>query len=120
MPILSWITGWINCSGWVALTATGGLLGSQLVVGVIALYDPTYSAQRWQQFLIYIGYTVFAFLVNAFANKLLPHVNKTALIWSLGGFAIICITVLATSSPNYADASFVFTDFVNQTGWPGE
>jgi len=40
MPILSWITGWVNCSGWVALVATGGLLGSQLVLGVIALMNP--------------------------------------------------------------------------------
>lgn len=40
MPILSWITGWVNCSGWVALVATGGLLGSQLVLGVISLMNP--------------------------------------------------------------------------------
>lgn len=43
MPILSWITGWVNCSGWVALVATGGLLGSQLVLGVISLMNPVSS-----------------------------------------------------------------------------
>lgn len=40
MPILSWITGWVNCSGWVALVATGGLLGSELILGVISLMNP--------------------------------------------------------------------------------
>lgn len=25
VPILSWITGWINVSGWIALVASGGL-----------------------------------------------------------------------------------------------
>lgn len=40
MPILSWITGWVNCAGWVALVATGGLLGSQLVLAVISLMHP--------------------------------------------------------------------------------
>lgn len=40
MPILSWITGWVNCAGWVALVATGGLLGSQLVLGAISLMHP--------------------------------------------------------------------------------
>lgn len=57
MPILSWITGWANVSGWVsdtrldyylkiwlmvqvALVATGGLLGSELVLGVISLMHP--------------------------------------------------------------------------------
>lgn len=49
MPILSWITGWVNCSGWVALVATGGLLGSQLVLGVISLMNPvgTLDDQRF-------------------------------------------------------------------------
>ena len=43
VPILSWITGWVNCSGWVALVATGGLLGSQLILGVISLMNPVRS-----------------------------------------------------------------------------
>lgn len=38
VPILSWITGWINVAGWIALVASGGLLGSQLIVGLIALF----------------------------------------------------------------------------------
>jgi hypothetical protein len=87
----------IDSGGWMALTATGGLLGSQLIMGVISLYSTTFEPQRWQQFLIYIGYTIFAFIVNAFANKALPYVNQAALIWSLLGFAVICITVCITS-----------------------
>lgn len=43
VPILSWITGWINVSGWIALVASGGLLGSQLIVGIIALENPNYE-----------------------------------------------------------------------------
>jgi len=104
----------------VALTATGGLLGSQLIVGVIALYDTSYEPQRWQQFLIYIGYTAFAFLLNAFGNHILPYVNKAAFTWSIAGFTIICITVLACAAPNFSSPEFVFTEFLNTTGWPGE
>ena len=117
---LSWVTGWINVLGWIALTATGGLLGSQLIVGIIAYESPSYEPQRWHQFLIYIGYTLFAFLVNAFLNSALPHVNKAAFIWSVTGFAVICITVLGASSPHYASGDFTFRYFINQTGWPGE
>ncbi|KAJ5210491.1 Amino acid/polyamine transporter I [Penicillium cf. griseofulvum] len=118
MPILSWITGWVNCSGWVALVATGGLLGSQLIQGVISLMNPSYTPQRWHQFLIYTGYNIVAFLVNAFMNNLLPYVTKGAFVWSLTGFAVICITVLACAAPEYNSAKFVFTDFINTTGWP--
>ena len=62
MPVLSWITGGVNVFGWMALTATGGLLGSQLVIGIIALYNSTYEPQRWHQFLIYIGYNLYSAL----------------------------------------------------------
>jgi choline transport protein len=118
VPILSWITGWINVFGWMALTATAGLLGSQLIVGIIPLYMPDYVEQRWHQFLIYIGYNLIAFVINAFGNSVIPLVNKTAIIWSISGFAIISITVLACAAPEYNSAKLVFTDFRNETGWP--
>jgi amino acid transporter len=78
VPSLSWITGWANVSGWVALTCTGGLLGSQLILGVIALMHPTYEAQRWHQFLLYVAYNIIGFLVNSLMNKGLPLVTKGA------------------------------------------
>ncbi|KAF1844099.1 amino acid transporter [Cucurbitaria berberidis CBS 394.84] len=118
VPLASWITGWINVSGWIALTTSGGLLASQLISGLIALFHPDFALRPYQVYLIYVAWTLIAFFVNAFLNRLLPYINKTAFIWSIGGFAIICITVLACASPNYASAEFVFTNFINETGWP--
>lgn len=112
------MTGWINVSGWIALTATAGLLGSQLIIGVISLYNPNYEPQRWQQFLIYIGYTLAAFLINTFLTRLLPLITQTAFIWSLTGFVVISITVLACAAPNYQSGQFVYGNFLNQVGWP--
>lgn len=60
MPILSWITGWVNCAGWVALVATGGLLGSQLVLAVISLMHPVriiYLNLRLLLMLTYCSHT---------------------------------------------------------------
>lgn len=91
------------------------MLGSQLVVGVISFMNPNYAPQRWHQFLIYIGYNLIAFLLNAFGNSLLPYVTKGAFAWSITGFVIISITVLACSSPDYASGEFVFTTFINGT-----
>ncbi|KAH7401278.1 amino acid/polyamine transporter I [Pyrenochaeta sp. MPI-SDFR-AT-0127] len=118
VPLASWITGWINVSGWLALTTSGGLLASQLISGLISLFHPDFKLKAWQIYLIYVAWTLIAFTVNAFLNRLLPYVNKTAFIWSIGGFAIISITILACASPNYASAKFVFTNFINETGWP--
>lgn len=118
VPILSWITGWINVAGWIALVASGGLLGSQLIVGIISLMQPSYTAERWHQFLIYIGYNLVAFLTNAFMTDALPMVTRGAFIWSMLGFVVISITVLACASPTYSTPEFVFTEFLNSTGWP--
>ncbi len=105
-------------SGWIALVASGGLLGSQLIVGVISMMHPTYIAKRWHRFLIYIAYNVIAFVINTFMTAALPLVTKYAFAWSILGFVVISITVLACASPNYSSAKFVFTDFINETGWP--
>ena len=102
----------------MALTATAGLLGSQLIVGIIALYQPSYTPEPWHQFLIYLAYNLIAALVNAFGNSILPYINQVAISWSIAGFVIISITVLACASPDYNSAEFVFTDFINETGWP--
>ncbi|PQE04411.1 GABA permease protein [Rutstroemia sp. NJR-2017a BVV2] len=118
VPILSWITGWINVAGWIALVASGGLLGSQLIVGIISLTHPNYSPERWHQFLLYIAYNIIALVINAFMTSLLPLITKSAFIWSILGFVVISITVLATASPEYNSAEFVFTNFLNTTGWP--
>jgi len=100
------------------LTATAGLLGSQLILGIISLASPSYNPHRWHQFLIYIGYNVFAFVVNTFLTRLLPLITKSALIWSISGWLVISITVLACSSPNYQTGDFVYRTFINETGWP--
>ncbi|PYH37220.1 amino acid permease [Aspergillus neoniger CBS 115656] len=118
VPILSWVTGWINVAGWVALVATNALLSCELIAGIVSSVYPDFVWQRWQEFLIYVGYTLLAFVINAFMNSILPIIYRGAFTWSIGGFVLICITVLACASPDYNSAYFVFCDFVNQTGWP--
>ncbi|KAL9106305.1 MAG: hypothetical protein Q9227_008640 [Pyrenula ochraceoflavens] len=118
VPLLSWVTGWVNMSGWIALVATGGLLGSQLIVGIIGFMHANYDPQRWQQFLIYTGYTLAAFFINAFGTSALPLVTKGAFTWSIVGFTVICITLLACSSGDFQGGDFVYRKFINETGWP--
>lgn len=115
---LSWVTGWVNLAGWLSLVAVNSLIQSDLIFGMIGLRYPNYEEQRWHHFLVYIAVTAIAFSVNAFANRLLPYCNTVALAWSLTGFVVISITVLATAAPDYATPQYVFAEFTNSTGWP--
>ncbi|KAI2627665.1 amino acid transporter [Hypoxylon sp. NC1633] len=115
---ISYVTGWINVSGWVALTSTGGLLGSTFVINIISLLHPDYEAEAWHQFLIYIAFTLIALAINAFSTRLLPLFTKAAFFWSMAGFVIISITILACASPRYQTGAFVYGEFVNEVGWP--
>jgi choline transport protein len=58
------------------------------------------------------------FVLNAFAVRILPYIDRGALFWALGGFVLCAIVCLATASPNYQRPSFVFGAFINETGWP--
>ncbi|ORY34978.1 amino acid permease-domain-containing protein [Naematelia encephala] len=116
-PAISWICGWFATAGWVALVATAGSLAGQLITGIIALMHPNYTVERYQIFLIYLGYELGACVLNIFALPLLPLLNKAAIFWSLAGAVIIIITCLSCASPNFQSGDFVFRTYINETGW---
>jgi choline transport protein len=116
---LAWVTGWITVFGWIAVTASGSLLGSQLVMGIIASNSANHGPRQFEEFLLYVIFTLMAFAVNYWMNSVLPSMNKTALLWSVLGFVGIPVAVLALSDVHFADPAFVFGYFINKTGWPG-
>ena len=104
-------------AGWWALTATAGSLAGSLITGAYALKHPEYETQRYQTFVIYVGYTILACILNIYGLRLLPLLNKAAITWSLAGAATIAIVCLACKSGDYQPASFVFGEYINETGW---
>ena len=115
---VSYVTGWINVSGWVALSATGGLLGSTFILNIVTLMKPEWEAPAWVQFLMYIGITLIGLLLNVFLTRILPHITKAALIWSVTGLIVIAIVILACATPDYQPASYVYGGFENHVQWP--
>ncbi|KAJ5865405.1 Amino acid/polyamine transporter I [Penicillium soppii] len=114
------LNSWTALSASLSISLTSG--GSTSVIwglvdSIIGL-QLSYVPQRWHQFLIYIGLTLGSFIINAFMNSILPVIYRGAFMWSIGGFVVVSIAVLACASPNYNSAYFVFCDFINTTGWP--
>ncbi|PHH59786.1 hypothetical protein CDD81_2590 [Ophiocordyceps australis] len=115
---LSFVTGWISVCGWVALSASAPFFCSSFVGNIVAVFNGGHELPPWQTFLLYVGFTSIGFVVNAFGTGLLPLITKAAFYWSMAGFVVMSITVLACAAPNFQSAAFVYGEFRNSTGWP--
>ncbi|KAI5778866.1 amino acid permease-domain-containing protein [Geopyxis carbonaria] len=119
--LLSWSCGWINVAGWLFLVSTGGSLASSLSFSAISFFFPTYRSLPWHVFVFYTIVTLAALGVNVFLTRFLPALTKFAMLWSVTGVVVICITLLsfrANSDQPLTHPSEVFGGFTNTTGYP--
>ncbi|KAF1349528.1 amino acid/polyamine transporter I [Delphinella strobiligena] len=114
---MSYACGWIVTGSWWALAATGPSLFRNLTVGFIELFNPDYVFHNWHQFLLYLSVEVCALLINAFGTAAMPLLSKLAFFLSLTRFAAISVALLACTHNRHQTASFVFTGYINNTGW---
>ncbi|KAK4944581.1 hypothetical protein LTR10_016015 [Elasticomyces elasticus] len=86
------------------------------VVFLANLYNPSYESKPWHIFLIMEALLILNCLMNVFATRLLPLVDKIEFWWFLGSFFIVSVTAVAAANP-HQPAKFVFGTFINYTGW---
>ncbi|KAJ5132384.1 hypothetical protein N7448_006542 [Penicillium atrosanguineum] len=113
---LSYITGWFLIIGILAMGATNNSIASNFVLGMANLVYPEYEIQRWQTVLVAYLVAFLSTAVNLWGSHLLHKIAKFILIWNVGSFIIVTITLLATND-HLQPASFVFQEFENTTGW---
>jgi amino acid permease (GABA permease) len=117
----SWFTGWFNLLGQVAVTA-GIDFGCALFIEGFLEYagwlSPNVNFHTVQhQVVIITGLLLIVHgLLNSFGVNLVAKLANVSVWWHLFGVAII-VVVLAVAPSHHASASFVFTHFVNNTGW---
>ncbi|KAE8379352.1 amino acid/polyamine transporter I [Aspergillus bertholletiae] len=114
----SYLTGWLAWAGAMFTCASVALSLGSAGVGMWQLSHPDFVPKPWHPVVAYQIINFFAFLFNC-VGKVLPKVATATLYISLISFAVILITVPA-AAPTHANAKFVFTNFVNSTGWPSD
>ncbi|KAI0017029.1 choline transport protein [Xylariomycetidae sp. FL0641] len=113
---MSFWVGWTNIAGWLTLVTTEGFFAAQFVqAAAVIASGGTYEIKQWATYLIFLAILTFTTAANIWGNRILGRWNDAALYWSLFGFVVVSIVLLATSDKN--GAGFVFTDFENTTGW---
>lgn len=115
---MSYLLGFISWAGVVVNCASGAIAIPQMVIGMIILRNPDFVFQRWMLFLGYELTNIALFSFNLF-ERLLPKFSMFGLFFSVASLIIIFVTVLV-ASPTKQSASFVFTDFVNLSGWDSQ
>jgi amino acid permease (GABA permease) len=111
----SWFTGWFNFLGQVAVTA-GIDFGAAFFLNAYLDLQFGFDARRWHTILLFGIILVLHGLLNTFGIKLVALLNDVSVWWHIIGVAIIVLT-LAFVPDNHQSADFVFTEFVNNTGW---
>jgi amino acid permease (GABA permease) len=111
----SWFTGWFNLLGQIAVTAG---IDFGLALFADALLNALFNYPTTPVWIIVI-YAVVLFLhglLNTFGVALVALLNDISVWWHLIGVAIIFI-VLFFVPAHHQTVSFVFTNFVNNTGF---
>jgi len=131
----SWMTGWFNFLGQVAVTC-GISFGLAGLISVTASIDGTYvptagsfhlsrplnsspqahaSLYLGKTVAIYLGLIVSHGLVNTFGVKILPYLNNVSIaLHSLGIFSFA--VAIVAKAPTHQSAKFVFSTFYDGTG----
>ncbi|PHH62116.1 hypothetical protein CDD81_7547 [Ophiocordyceps australis] len=111
----SFATGWISIGGQIVFTASAAFAAGLQAQALITLNVDSYEPVRWQGVLFYWGILLYAGALNIGGMRLMPHINLISGVIHIVAFVAICIVLGVMAQKNTAE--FVFTEFVNGSGW---
>jgi amino acid permease (GABA permease) len=111
----SWFTGWFNFLGQVAVTA-GIDFGAAFFINAFLDLQFGFAATPPNTILIFGIVLVLHGLLNTFGVKLVALLNDVSVWWHIIGVVVI-VGALVILPSEHQSASYVFTTFVNNTGW---
>jgi amino acid transporter len=118
-PSWGWFTGWFNLIGLVGVVASVDYACASFASYTIGLFDSSYDAFDLKHiFVIFLVILAIHVLLNLFPAHILSYWNNTSAYWHIVGAAII-VLVLIFGPTSHQSASFVFTHWVNNSGFSG-
>jgi amino acid permease (GABA permease) len=111
----SWFTGWFNFLGQVAVTA-GIDFGAAFFLNALLDLQFGFDFTPPHTILLFGIILLLHALLNTFGVKLVAMLNDVSVWWHVIGVVII-VGALVFLPDNHQSASFVFGEFVNNTGW---
>ncbi|SCK31616.1 amino acid permease [Streptomyces sp. AmelKG-E11A] len=110
-----WYTGWLNLLG--LLGAIAGIdYGAALFTGAFLNLRFGFEPTPGSTMLIFVAILLLHATLNLFGVRLVSVLNTISVWWHLAGVALI-VGALWIVPDQHRSPSFVFTEFVNDTGW---
>ncbi|CAL1702473.1 unnamed protein product [Somion occarium] len=113
----SWVTGWFNLLGQVAVT-TGISFAVANFISTVATFQTDYTPTPGTTIGTYAAVLVAQGLINTFGVHLLRYLNNISVWWHAVGTTALVIAILA-AAPSHQSAKFVFQTFIDNTGADG-
>ncbi|KAA1473239.1 APC amino acid permease [Dentipellis sp. KUC8613] len=113
----SWITGWFNLLGQVAVT-TGISFACANFISTASTLGTDYVPSANKTIGIYAGVLCAQGLINTFGVHLLKYLNNISVWWHAIGTVSLVIAILA-KAPTHQSGKFVFATFIDGTGIDG-
>ena len=113
----SWFTGWFNFLGQVAVTA-GIDFGAALFLNALIDIQWGWDTRPWHTILLFAAILVLHGTLNTFGVRLVALLNNVSVWWHIIGVLLISRRPRHRAVVHQS-ASFVFTHFVNNTGFSG-
>lgn len=110
-----WYTGWLNLLG--LLGAIAGIdYGAAQFTGALLNLQWGFEPTPGSTMVIFVCILLLHATLNLFGVRLVSLLNSVSVWWHLAGVAII-VGALAIIPSHHQSPEFVFTEFVNNTGW---
>ncbi|KAF9406083.1 hypothetical protein BGZ94_003249 [Podila epigama] len=111
----AWVTGWWNLLGQFGCTA-GIVFGFAMLLCSVITLATGFVFERWHTVLIFFAFLIIHGLINTYAVTLIAPLNTVSVWVHIVGVLVIMVT-LFVKVQDRASAAFVFTGFINNTGW---
>ncbi|MFD4896482.1 amino acid permease [Streptomyces sp. NPDC058411] len=111
----AWFAGWFNVLGQVAVTA-GIDFGAASFLGAYLNLQFGFEVTPGRTILLFAAILVLHGLLNTFGVGIVAVLNNVSVWWHVVGVAVI-VGALTFVPDSHQSASYVFTEFVNNTGW---
>lgn len=111
----AWFAGWFNVLGQVAVTA-GIDFGAASFLNAYLDLQFGFASTPGHTILLFAAILVLHGLLNTFGVRIVALLNDISVWWHVLGVGLI-VGALAFVPDRHQSTSFVFTHFVNNTGW---